>query len=402
MLEQDGFYQARPSQRIKKRIYLDNNATTRLDPKVKEAMLPFLEDSHGNPSSLYELGRTAGEAVENARRQVAKLINARPKEIIFTGGGSESDNMAIKGIVLAHQDRGSHIITSAVEHPAVLETCAFLEKIGFKVTYLDVDKFGSLKVGDLKKAMTDKTILVSIMAANNEVGTLLPIKELCAASKEKDVYFHTDAVQAAGKIKVDVRELGVDLLSLSAHKFHGPKGIGALYVKKGVKLEPLIHGGKQESGIRAGTHNVPAIVGLGKAAELALLSLTEFDKVRRQRDKLEKEILRLIPNAEINGHPKNRLPNTLNLTIPNIRGESLVIALDQHGVALSSGSACKTGSPEPTHVLKAMGKSDEQAHCAVRLSLSRFTTEKEIKDTLSIIEQVLVEMESTIRFLPCK
>ena len=402
MLEQDGFYQARPSRQIKKRIYLDNNATTRLDPKVKEAMLPFLNESHGNPSSLYELGRTANEAVENARRQVAILINARPKEIIFTGGGSESDNMAIKGIALAHQDRGSHIITSAVEHPAVLETCAFLEKIGFKVTCLDVDKFGSLKVGDLKKALTDKTILVSIMAANNEVGTLLPIKELCAAAKEKNVIFHTDAVQAAGKIKVDVIDLGVDLLSLSGHKFHGPKGIGALYVKKGVELEPLIHGGKQESGIRAGTHNVPAIVGLGKAAELAQLSLSEFEKVRRRRDKLEKEILRLIPNAEVNGHPKNRLPNTLNLTIPNIRGESLVIALDQHGVALSSGSACKTGSPEPTHVLKAMGKSDEQAHCAVRLSLSRFTTEKEIKDTLSIIEQVLVEMESTIRFLPCK
>jgi cysteine sulfinate desulfinase/cysteine desulfurase-like protein len=270
------------------------------------------------------------------------------------------------------------------------------------MTYLDVDEYGFVHPRDLKKAMTDETILVTIMMANNEVGTLLPIKELATVAHEKDIVFHTDAVQAIAKVEVDVEDLGVDLLSLSAHKFYGPMGVGALYVKKGVELEPVVHGGGQESGLRAGTHNVPAIVGIGKAAELAGGNLTRSKQMEVLRNKLERGILKLIPDAKINGHPRKRLPNTLSMTLPSLRGESLVIAMDQHGIALSSGSACKSGSPEPTHVLIAMGKSEEDAHCSVRLSLSHSTTKDEIDTTLVVLAQVLEEMETTIRFLPCK
>lgn len=402
MTEKEGAMKVQPQQKRKKDIYLDNNATTRVAPEVQKAMLPFLEEKHGNPSSLHERGRGAHEAVETARRQTARLINARPREIVFTGGGSESDNFAIKGIAFTLREKGRHIITTAVEHPAVLKACAFLEKTGHDVTYLDVDSSGRLEPQTLKNALTDETILVCIMSANNEVGTIQPIKELCRIAHEKDVLFFTDAVQSAGKIKVDVKDWDVDLLSLSGHKFHGPKGIGALYIKKGVEPEPLIHGGKQESGLRAGTHNVPAIVGLGKAAESALRGLSDAPRIQKLRDMLEEGIRKLIPGARLNGHPQNRLPNTLNMTLPGLRGESLVIAMDQHGVALSSGSACKAGSPDPTHVLLAMKKSDEEAHCAVRFSLSRYTTQKDIEYTVSALQKVLDEMESTIRFLPCK
>lgn len=383
-------------------IYLDNNATTRVADGVREAMFPFLATAHGNPSSIYRIGREAHEAIENARRQVAKLINTRPRRIIFTGSGSESDNLAIKGVAFAYREKGNHIITTSVEHPAVLNTCAFLEKIGYRLTILDVDDRGLIHPKNLRTAITEETILVSVMMANNEVGTILPIKELSAIAHEKGVIFHTDAVQAIGKIKVDVEELDLDLLSLSAHKFYGPKGVGVLYVRKGIELEPVIHGGGQESGLRAGTHNVPAIVGLGKAAELALHNLPKSGITKRLRDKLEKGIRELIPEAKLNGHPGKRLPNTLNLTLPGLRGESLVIAMDQHGIALSSGSACKSGSPEPTHVLISMGRTAEEAHCSVRLSLSHSTTEKDIDDTLSALSKVLEEMETTIRFLPCK
>jgi len=383
-------------------IYLDNNATTRVDPLVKKEMLPYLGEKHGNPSSIHQSGERAQKAVEKARRQVARLIHSKPRRIIFTGGGSESNNLALKGIAFAHREKGNHIITSSIEHPANIKACEFLEKFGFKVTYMDVDSYGRISSQKLKRAITDQTILVSIMMANNEVGTLLPIKKLCVAAHDKGVLFHTDAVQAVGKIKVDVNELDVDLLSLSGHKFHGPKGVGALYVKKGIQIEPLIHGGKQENQLRAGTHNVPAIVGLGKASVIALQKLSEMEKVRELRDKLEQGIKKIIPEAKVNGHPEDRLANTLNLTLPGIRGESLVIALDQRGIALSSGSACKAGSPEPTHVLTAMGKSPEEAHCAVRFSLSRMNSEKDIKETLSGLKEVIREMESTIRFLPCK
>jgi len=384
-----------------KRIYLDNNATTQVADTVREAMIPFLERAHGNPSSIHSMGRDARDAVENARRQVARLINAQPRRIIFTGGGSEADNLALKGVAFTQHNKGNHIVTTSIEHPAILSTCLFLERLGYKVTYLEVDENGWLVPDKLRRAIRDDTILVSIMMANNEVGTILPIKELCAIAHERDILFHTDAVQAVGKVRVDMEELGVDLLSLSGHKFHGPKGIGALYMKKGIKLEPLIHGGKQESGLRAGTENVPAIVGLGKAAELALQAVRDAEKIKELRDRLEGGIRKLVPGARLNGHPEMRLPNTLNLTLPGLRGESLVVALDQHGISLSSGSACKSGSPEPTHVLIAMGRTEEEAHCAVRFSLSHSTTEEDIDETVSAIAQVLEE-KSRVRLIPCK
>jgi len=384
-----------------KRIYLDNNATTQMADAVREAMIPYLSTAYGNPSSIHSTGRDAREAVEKARRQVARLVNAQPRRVVFTGGGSEADNLALKGVAFAMRDSGKHIITTTIEHPAVISTCKFLGKVGYRITYLEVDENGWLDPERLRYAITEGTILVSIIMANNEVGTILPIKELCAIAHDRGVLFHTDAVQAVGKIKVDVQELDVDMLSISGHKFHGPKGIGALYVKKGVELEPLIHGGKQESGIRAGTENLPAIVGLGKAAELATYALQDSDRIVALRDKLEEGIKNLVSDASLNGHPEIRLPNTLNLTLPGLRGESIVIALDQHGVSLSSGSACKSGSPEPTYVLIAMGRTEQEAHCSVRFSLSRHTTEEDIDDTVLALAQVLEE-KNTVRLMPCK
>ena len=386
----------------KRHIYLDNNATTRVADEVREAMLPYLEASMGNPSSIHGSGRDAREAVEQARRQVARLINARPRSVLFTGGGSESDNLALKGVALAAGARGNHIVTSSIEHPAILATCDFLRRSGFEVTSLEVDELGWVDPETLREAMTDQTILVSVMMANNEVGTILPIRELCAITHDGGALFHTDAVQAAGKIAVDVDELGVDLLSLSAHKFHGPKGVGALFVRRGVKLEPLIHGGGQERGLRGGTENVASIVGIGKAAELARRAPHNGSRMAALRDRLEEGIRELLPDARLNGHPERRLPNTLNMTLPGLRGESLAVAMDQHGASLSSGSACKSGSPEPTHVLMAMGKTSEEAHCAVRFSLSQDTTDDDIEDTLTALGHVLIEMETTVRFLPCK
>ncbi|MEE8471259.1 MAG: cysteine desulfurase family protein, partial [Dehalococcoidia bacterium] len=382
-------------------IYLDNNATTEIDEAVREAMMPHLGMAHGNPSSIHQVGRDAREAMEASRRQVAKLLNTSPRRIVFTGGGSEADNLALKGVAFARRDKGNHIVTTAIEHPAILSTCRFLEEAGYQVTYLDVDGNGWLAPSKLEEAIRDDTILVSIMMANNEVGTILPIKELAAIAAEKGVLFHTDAVQAVGKIKVDVQELGVDMLSLSAHKFHGPKGIGALYVKKGVELEPLVHGGKQENGRRAGTENVPAMVGLGKAAELAAYVQRDADRIRGLRNSLEQGIRNLIPDAILNGHPDERLWNTLNMTLPGLRGESVVITMDQHGISLASGSACESGSPEPTHVLIAMGRTEEEAHCSVRFTLSRNTTDEDISETISALEQVLIE-KSTVRLMPCK
>ena len=385
----------------KRRIYLDNNATTQVDDAVREAMMPYLSADAGNPSSIHQTGKIAREALENARRQVARLINAQPRRIVFTGGGSEAANLAIKGATFAMRDKGNHIMTTTVEHPAVLGACEFLERCGYRVTYLDVDGDGWLDPERLRNAITADTILVSIMMANNEVGTILPIKELSSICREKGILFHTDAVQAVGKIKVDIQDLGVDMLSLSGHKFHAPKGVGALYVRKGIELEPLIHGGKQERGIRAGTENVPAIVGLGKAAELVTSAPLNSKRIRDLRDKLEQGIRNLVTDAVLNGHRENRLPNTLNLTFPGLRGESIVIAMDQHGISLSSGSACKSGSPEPTHVLIAMGRTKEQAHCSVRFSLNHYTTEEDIDYTVSALEQVLKEKD-LVRLMPCK
>jgi cysteine desulfurase NifS len=385
----------------KDRIYLDNNATTQVDDAVREAMMPYLSADAGNPSSIHQTGKIAREALENARRQVAMLINAQPRRIFFTSGGTEADNLAIKGAAFAMRDKGNHIITTAVEHPAVLGACEFLQRYGYRITYLDVDGDGWLDPEKLRNSVTEDTILVSIMMANNEVGTILPIKKLSSICREKGILFHTDAVQAVGKIKVDIQELGVDMLSLSGHKFHAPKGIGALYVRKGIELEPLVHGGKQESGLRAGTENVPAIVGLGKAAELVTYILRDSERICDLRDKLEKGIRNLMPDAMLNGHQKNRLPTTLNMTLPGLRGESIVIALDQHGISLSSGSACKSGSSEPTHVLIAMGRTKEEAHCSVRFSLSRYTTEEDIDYTVLALEQILKEKDM-VRLMPCK
>jgi cysteine desulfurase NifS len=383
-------------------IDLDNNATPGMAASVRDAMAPFLDPSQGNPSSIHSAGRDAREAIETARRQVARLIGARPRRIVFTGGGSEADNLAIKGVAFASRDRGRHVVTSSIEHPAVLQACDFLERAGWRVTYLQVDADGRVLPESLRAAITGETILVSLMAANNEVGTIQPVRELGAIARERGVPFHTDAVQAAGKIPVNVDDWNADLLTLSGHKFHGPKGVGALFVREGMKLEPLVHGGKQEGGLRGGTENVAAIVGMGKAAELAAGTSREGGRIAALRDRLERGVRDLVPGARLNGQREARLPNTLNLTLPALRGESLAIALDRQGISLSSGSACKSGSPEPTHVLLAMGRSDEDAHCSVRFSLSHETTERDIDDTLAALARVLDEMENTIRFLPCK
>ncbi len=386
----------------RKVIYLDNNATTPIAPAVRKAMKPFQSTAHGNPSSIHAIGREASQAMEMARRQVAAAIHGRPRGVIFTGGGSEADNMAIKGAAITRRAERDHVVTSAVEHPAILQSCQFLEKMGFKVTYLDVDEDGLVRPGDLARAVTEKTSLVTLMMANNEVGSIHPIHQLADIAHAKGAWYHSDAIQAVGKIEVDVEAMDVDMMSVTAHKFHGPKGVGALYVKKGIQIEPLIHGGGQEEGRRGGTENVASIIGLGKAAELAQLSLKKAPKIAALRDRLEAGIRDLVPGVLLNGHREDRLPNTLNLTLPNLRGESLVIALDRHGVSLSSGSACKSGSPEPTHVLLGMGRDTEQSHCAIRLSLSRTTTKKDIEATLQAFARVLEEMETTVRFIPCK
>ena len=383
-------------------IYLDNNATTHIHPDVHAAMQPYLQNAHGNPSSIHRAGREAREGIERARRQVARLINAKPRRIIFTGSGSEADNLAIKGVAYRQPLKSGHIITTRVEHPAILGPCRFLERQGYRVTYLPVDRQGRLDPAVLEEALSSDTRLVSVMMANNEVGTIFAIKQLCKLAHQYGALFHTDAVQAVGKIPVDVAELDVDLLSLSGHKFHGPKGVGALYVRKGLKLEPLVHGGKQEYGIRAGTENVAAIAGLGAAAGRALAHLDEMNAVRDLRDRLQAGIEQLIPAARLNGHVSERLPNTLNMTLPGLRGESLVVALDQKGIALSSGSACKSGSPEPSHALLAMGIGSDDAHCSIRMSLSGETTQNDIDSTLFALGKVLEEMETTVRFLPCK
>jgi cysteine sulfinate desulfinase/cysteine desulfurase-like protein len=340
--------------------------------------------------------------VEAARRSVATLLNAKPRRLVFTGCGSEANNLALKGVAFSAPQRQGHIVTSAIEHPSILATCRFLERLGHRVTYLDVDADGMVMPCALEAAMTRDTTLVSIMLANNEVGTIQPISELAAVAHAGGALFHTDAVQAAGKIAVDVEALGVDLMTVAAHKFHGPKGVGALFVRAGVSLEPVIHGGSQEHRLRAGTENVAGIVGMGRAAELAVNTVVEADGVRTLRDRLEAEIRRLVPGARLNGHATARLPNTLNLTLPGLRGESLVVALDQHGIELSSGSACKIGSPEPTHVLLAMGRAPDDAHCAVRFSLSSLTSVEDIDLAVAALGHVLQEMETTVRFLPCK
>jgi len=384
------------------RIYLDHNATTHVAPQVIEVMTEFGNTCFGNPSSIYREGKEAKAALENARRSLGQLLNCTARRIIFTGGGSEANNLALKGTVFANWNGLNHIITSTIEHPAVLETCRWLEKLGLDVTCLRVGRTGLVDPEEFEEAITKHTLLASIMMANNETGSIQPIRELAEIAHRKNVIFHTDATQAVGKIPVDVKALGVDLLSMSAHKLHGPKGVGVFYMKNNIKIDPLIHGGHQESGWRAGTENLVNIVGLGKAAELALKNLPQMENVRQLRDRLHEGITELMPESSLNGHKTMRLPNTLCLTLPGMRGESVTMAMDQQGIAISSGSACRSGSPDPSHALLALGLTDEQAHCSVRLSLGIDTTAEEIDITLAKLEEVIKDNKSTIRFVPCR
>ncbi len=379
-----------------KRIYLDNAATTALSPAVLEAMTPYLTTCYGNPSSIHAEGREARRAVERARRQVSTALNAAsPQEIYFTAGGSESDNWAIKGTALALRGKGNHIITTAIEHHAVLHTCAWLEKQGFKVTYLPVDEYGRVTAAQVEAAMTDGTILVSVMAANNEVGTLEPIGEIGALCRRRGVLFHTDAVQAVGAIPLDVQAMQVDMLSLSGHKFHGPKGVGALYIRKGVHPEILIHGGAQERSQRAGTENLAGIVGLGEAIELATTHLAEnAARMTELRDRLIHGVMERISEVKLNGHPSNRLPNNCNFSFRYIEGEALLLRLDLAGVAGSSGSACTSGALDPSHVLLALGLSHEVAHGSLRLTLGTDTTREDIDAVLDRLPGIVADLRA--------
>ena len=359
-------------------IYMDNAATTSVRPEVLEAMMPYFTQHFGNASSIHTFGRGARRALENARKQVAAALGCEAREIYFTAGGSESDNWAIRCAVEAKAGKGKHIITSAIEHHAVLHTCEYMEKQGYEVTYLPVDEYGLVSVESVKNAIRPDTVLITIMAANNEIGTLQPIAEIGKIAKENGILFHTDAVQAVGAVPIDVNAWNVDMLSLSGHKLHAPKGIGALYVRKGVRISNLIYGGAQERGLRAGTENLPGIVGLGKAIELAVAELPEYtERVSRLRDKLIKGILDNIPDVQLNGHPTIRLPGNVNVSVRYVEGEALLMRLDLAGVAASSGSACTSGSLDPSHVLLAIGLPHEIAHGSLRLSLGNDTTEDE-------------------------
>ena len=372
-----------------RKVYLDNAATTALSPKVLEKMMPYLTDIYGNASSPHSFGQTARIGVEHAREQVARAINADPSEIVFTGCGTESDNTVLFGVAERYAKKGDHIITTNVEHHAILHSCAALEKKGIKVTYLPVDKDGLVTPEQVRDAITDKTILVSVMFANNEVGTIMPIPEIAAVCHEKGVLFHTDAVQAAGHIPIDVKAMGIDMLSISGHKFHGPKGVGVLYERKGIRLPSYIIGGEQENGRRAGTENVAGIVGLGEALELAVTNMSETSaRMTRMRDRLIEGIEATIPEVKLNGHRTKRLPNNVNFSIKYIEGESILLMLDMAGIAASSGSACTSGSLDPSHVLLALGLTHEVAHGSVRMTLGDDTTDEDIDYVLETLPKV--------------
>ncbi|MBK7600509.1 MAG: cysteine desulfurase NifS [Acidobacteria bacterium] len=384
-----------------RKIYLDNSATTRVDDEVVGEMLPFFTEQFGNASSTHQWGQQAKQAIEEARNQVARLLNGTPNEITFVSGGTEADNLAIVGIAEAHGDKGRHIITSRIEHPAVLATCAHLEKEGWKVTYLPVYGEGIVRLDDLRKAMTDETVLITIMHSNNELGTLQPIREIGELVREqreagrRHLYFHTDAVQSIGKVDVDVRELGVDLLSLTAHKFHGPKGIGVLYVRRGVRISPQTYGGHHERDRRAGTESVPLIAGIGKAAELARLHLAERSgHLRNLRDYLEQELFRIIPDITRNGDAERRLPSIANLNFDHVEGEGLQISLDLKGVAVSTGSACSSGSTEPSHVLVAIGLSQDTGHGSLRFSFGKDNTREDVDYVLETLPAIVGKLRS--------
>ncbi|EPY2271520.1 cysteine desulfurase NifS [Clostridium sporogenes] len=377
---------------MNKQVYMDYSATTYTKPEVLEEMLPFFTENFGNPSSLYSFSDKTKKAVNLARERVAKVLNAEKNEIFFTSGGSEADNWALKGIAYANKNKGNHIITTKIEHHAILHTAQFLEKEGFKVTYLPVDEEGFVSVEDVKTAITDETILVSIMFANNEIGTIEPIKEIGKLCKEKNIYFHTDAVQAIGHVDIDVKDMNVDLLSMSAHKFYGPKGVGALYIRNGVKIQNLIHGGGQERGKRASTENIAGIVGLGKAIELAIENMHEENKkLANLRGKLIKEVEKRIPEVKLNG-PRDmskRLPNNVNISFIGIEGETLLLDLDMNGIFGSTGSACASASLDPSHVLLSIGLPHEVAHGSLRLSLGAKNTEEDIDYVLEVLPKII-------------
>lgn len=379
-----------------KTTYMDYSATTYVKPEVLDAMMPFFTEKFGNPSSFYGISRETKMAIDNARAQVAKAINCDPNEVYFTGGGSEADNWAIKGIATAHMKKGNHIITTKIEHHAVLHTCEFLEKFGFEVTYLDVNEEGFVDLKQLEEAITDKTILVSIMFANNEIGTIQPIKEIGALCREKKVLFHTDAVQAVGSVSVDVKEMNIDLLSLAGHKLYGPKGIGALYIRRGIRIDNLIHGGGQERGRRAGTENIPGVVGLGKAIELATENIEENRaRLTVLRDKLIDGILERIPYARLNGpRGDKRLPGNSNISFEFIEGESILLSLDFEGICASSGSACTSGSLDPSHVLLAIGLPHEKAHGSLRTTLGAASTEEDVEKLLNELPPIIERLRN--------
>lgn len=371
-------------------IYVDHAATTAVKKEVLDAMIPYYTEKYGNPSSIYSIGRESKKAIEEARDKVAAAISAQPKEIFFTGSGTEADNWAIKGVAYANRQKGKHIITSAIEHHAVLHTCQYLESDGFEVTYLPVDENGLIRLDDLKKAIRPDTILITIMFANNEIGTIQPIAEIGQIAKEHKIYFHTDAVQAMGNVHINVEEMNIDLLSMSSHKFYGPKGIGALYIRKGTKIISFMHGGAQERGRRASTENVAAIVGLGKAIELATSNMDEYNKkLTAFRDRTIDEIQKRVPFIKLNGDRYKRLPGNVNFSFSFIEGESLLLMLDMKGIAASSGSACTSGSLDPSHVLLAIGLPHETAHGSLRISYGDENTDEDVDYILETIPPIV-------------
>ncbi|MFA0744192.1 MAG: hypothetical protein LASZOEIN_000982 [Candidatus Fervidibacter sp.] len=384
------------------RIYLDYAATTPLDPRVLEAMLPYMTERFGNPNSIHSFGREARLAIDEAREKIAQLLNCQPSEIVFTSGGTESDNLALRGIAEAYRQKGNHIITTAIEHHAVLRTCKALEDMGFSVTYLPVDEHGLVSPEQVAEAVNERTILVSVMHANNEIGTIEPVAEIVKAVKEKrpDILVHTDAVQTVGHISVDIQELGVDLLSFSAHKFYGPKGVGGLFIRKGVRLVPQLTGGGQERNRRSGTENVAGIVGMAKALEIAIAEMSnELPRLQSLRDELIAGVLNRIPDSRLNGHPTQRLPHNANFSFRGIDSETLLLQLDMHGIAASSGSACSSGSLEPSHVLLALGLDYELAISSLRLTLGRFTSHEHILRVLDLLPNIVERLRALSRSL---
>ena len=375
------------------RIYLDHAATTALSPEALREMMPYLTECYGNPSSVHGPGREARRALDQARRRLAAVLGAEPREILFTSGGSESDNWAIKGIALSRREAGRHVITSAIEHHAVLHACRWLEAQGFEVTYLPVDREGRVDPAEAERAIRKDTVLISVMTANNEIGTLQPVAEIGEIARRHGIPFHTDAVQALGAVPLDVRELPADLMSLSAHKFHGPRGVGALYLRKGIRIESLIHGGAQERGLRAGTENLAGIVGMARAAELAVQNLAERTaRVARLRDELIRGIRERIPEAVLNGSETERLPGNVHFTFPEVDGEALLLRLDLAGIACSGGSACTSGSAEPSHVLAALGQDERLSRGGLRMTLGEENTEAEIREVLTVLPEIVRDL----------